>query len=73
MIEGPRVEVDESIEANDGETVVTMLRLLGRVRHSQIEIDYPWAAVWSVRDGMVLRAQGYATRAQALEAVGLRE
>jgi ketosteroid isomerase-like protein len=73
VIEGSRVELEESIEANDGETVVTMQRLLGRARHSQIEIDYPWAAVWAVRDGLILRAQGYATWTEALEAAGLSE
>jgi hypothetical protein len=73
VIEGPRVQLDESIEANDGETVVTMQRILGRGLHSDVEIDFPWAAVWTVRDGVVLRAQGYATWTEALEAVGLTD
>ncbi len=73
VLDGPRIEMGESIEASDGETVVTKLRLLGRARHSQLDIEYPWTAVWIVRDGVILHAHGYATWIEALEAVGLQE
>jgi hypothetical protein len=43
------------------------------MRHTQIEVDLPWAVVWTIRDGKALRAQGYATKGEALEAVGLSE
>jgi hypothetical protein len=33
----------------------------------------PWAAIWIVRRGKLCRVSGYATREQALEAVGLSE
>ena len=32
-----------------------------------------WAAIWIVRRGKLCRVSGYATRKQALEAVGLSE
>ena len=32
-----------------------------------------WATKWTIRDGKVLRAYGYLTRAEALEAAGLSE
>jgi ketosteroid isomerase-like protein len=66
-------EVQELIDAGDDETVVSVQRLQGRMRHSQIEMNAEWATVWTLRGGKALRAHGYLTKAQALEAVGLRE
>jgi ketosteroid isomerase-like protein len=64
-------ELEQLIEAEDGETVVSVQRTQGRMRHTQIEVDLPWAVVWTVRDGKALRAHGYASKAEALEAAGL--
>ena len=66
-------ELEELIEADDGETVVSVQRTQGRMRSTELDVDIPWAVVWTVRDGKALRAHGYMTRAQALEAAGLRE
>jgi ketosteroid isomerase-like protein len=66
-------DLEELVEANDGETVVSVQRTKGRMRHTGIETDLLWAAVWTVRDGKALRGQGYMTKEEALEAVGLRE
>jgi ketosteroid isomerase-like protein len=68
-----RVELDETIDAQDGETIVTMQRVLGRTRHAQLQIDVPWAAVWTVQRGKVTRVHGYAHKARALEVAGLSE
>jgi ketosteroid isomerase-like protein len=68
-----RFEVEESIEAPDGETIVSVQRTVGRMRHTQIPTDVLWAVVWTVRDGKALRAHGYLSKAEALEAAGLRE
>jgi ketosteroid isomerase-like protein len=73
VIDEPRVVLDEIIDAEDGETIVTVQRALGRARHTRLKVDFPWAAVWTVRGGKVVRAQGYASKAEALEAVGLRQ
>jgi ketosteroid isomerase-like protein len=73
VIDEPRVELVEIIDAEDGETVVTEQRALGRMRHTQLEADYRWATVWTVKAGNVLGAQGYATKPEALEAAGLPE
>lgn len=68
------VETEEIIDVtNDGETVVMLLRARGKAHQSEIDIDFPWAAVWTIRDGKLLLAQGYLTRAEALEAAGLSE
>jgi ketosteroid isomerase-like protein len=63
-------EVEEIIEV-DGETVVSVQRTRGRMRHSDLETSFRWAAVWTFRGGKALRAHGYMTKAQALEAAGL--
>jgi ketosteroid isomerase-like protein len=66
-------EVEKIIEAADGETVVTVVRTNGRMRHTGLEAKLRWAAVWTLRGGKVVRSHGYLSKAQALEAVGLRE
>ena len=73
VIDQPRFELEEIIEAGDGETMVTAQRCLGPARHTRLDVDYLWTAVWTVRDGRVLSAQGYANHADALEAAGLPE
>ena len=57
----------------DGKTVLMLLRAMGTASHTGIEVDYEWAAVWTIRDGKVLWAPGYLNRADALEAAGLPE
>ena len=66
-------ELGEIIEGGDGETVVTVVRTKGRMRHTGLEANLKWAVVWTLRDGKAVRAHGYMTKAEALEAAGLRE
>ena len=68
-----RFEVEEIIEAPDDETLVSVQRTVGRMRHTEIPIDVRWAGVWTVRNGKALRAHGYLSKAEALEAAGLSE
>ena len=56
---------------DDGTTVLMLLRAQGIARYTGIEVEVEWAAVWTIRDGKLLRAQGYLNRAEALEAAGL--
>ena len=42
----------------------------GTDNFSGIEVDYEWAAIWTIQDGKVLRAQGYLNRAEALKPPG---
>jgi ketosteroid isomerase-like protein len=64
-------ELVELREAEDGETVVSVQRTQGRMRHTGLKVDLEWATVWTIRDGKALRAHGYMARAEALEAAGL--
>ena len=69
-----RVEPEDIVDVHgDGTTVLMLLRATGTASHTELKIDYEWAAVWMIRDGKVLRAQGYLNRAEALEAAGLPE
>ena len=65
--------IEEVVEAPDGETLVSVQRTQGRMRHTEMKTNVQWATKWTIRDGKVLRAYGYLTRAEALEAAGLSE
>jgi ketosteroid isomerase-like protein len=45
----------------------------GRGRASGVEVDTRFYEVYALREGKVLRVDEYTDRAEALEAVGLRE
>jgi ketosteroid isomerase-like protein len=66
-------EVEEIIEAEDGETVVSVQRTQGRMSHTGLKTNFQWAVVWTLRDGKALRAHGYVTKADALKAAGLEQ
>ena len=66
-----RMEIEEAVDVGDGERVVCVQRVKGRMRHTDLATDVQWAAVISVRDGRLARAQGYMTRAEAFRAAGL--
>ncbi len=64
-----RVEIEEAIDL--GDRVLLLNRGFGRHEGSQAEVENASAAVWTVRDGKIARAEFYADRAEALKAVGL--
>ncbi len=66
-----RFEPQEYIDA--GDQVVVVARLVGRGKSSGAAVERTWSYVWTVRDRRALRMDGYADRAQALQAAGLRE
>jgi ketosteroid isomerase-like protein len=65
-----RVEADEFVDA--GDSVVVVFRQIARGRASGAELTSRFA-VYGFRDGKISSVDGYRTRADALEAVGLRE
>lgn len=66
-----RFEPQEVFEAED--KVVAFVRTVARGKGSGIELDQLMAHVWTLRDGQGVRMEAFASRAEALEAVGLRE
>jgi ketosteroid isomerase-like protein len=64
-----RLEPERFIDA--GDDVVVLLHEYRRGRGSGVELETDTAVVFSVREGLVVRVQGYMDRGAALEAVGL--
>jgi ketosteroid isomerase-like protein len=67
----PRMEVREVTEAGDQVLVSAINR--GRGRQSGVETSWQIWQLWTVRDGRIVRGRGFASKAEALKAVGLRE
>jgi len=56
-----------------GDSVVVMAHSSATASASGVAIDARFTHVWTIRAGKVARFQTFASQAQALEAVGLRE
>jgi ketosteroid isomerase-like protein len=65
-----RGDLEEQEFIGAGEHVVVFLRLMGKGRHSGIEVEMRVYDVFTFRDGKVARHRLYDSRAEALEAVG---
>jgi ketosteroid isomerase-like protein len=64
-------DIHEFIEAGDQVLVSQTFR--GRGKQSGVETRWNIWQVWTVRNGSIVHGQGFTSRAQALEAAGLRE
>ena len=72
IVEDARVDPEEIVDVHgDGEVVLMLLRASGKASYTQLEMEVEWAAIWTIRDGKVLRCQGYLSRADALQAAGV--
>ena len=71
MLDEFRHEVERSWDL--GDRVLLFTRHTGRGRGSRAEFEIRIAHLWTLRDGHVIRGEGYGDRAQALEAAGLNE
>jgi ketosteroid isomerase-like protein len=69
---GARYEVEEIIAASE-EYVAAIICVSGRGARSGLPLSFRWAGVTWFRNGKAVRAVGYASRAEALEAVGAHE
>ena len=71
-IEGFRIRSEEVTDLGD-DRVLVVARYEGRGRSSDVEVDQRIASVYEIREGMAASVRDYETRAEALEAAGLRE
>jgi ketosteroid isomerase-like protein len=70
---GPmKVRLDELIDVGDGR-FVACARMVGKSAANDPPYTQSFAVVHRVRDGLIAEADYYLDRAQALDAVGLRE
>jgi ketosteroid isomerase-like protein len=67
-----RSEPVELIEAGE-DKVIAVTRISGRAKLSGVETDLTFAALYTIRDGKIVRGREYWTKEQALEAAGLSE
>ena len=56
-----------------GEDLVVVISMSGRGRAGGAPVEMTFAQLWSLRDGKAVSLRDYATRAEALEAVGRQE
>jgi uncharacterized protein len=56
-----------------GDRVVTVERNRATGKRSGVAVDMQTVSLWTLRNGKVVRWQGYATEEEALEAAGVRE
>ena len=71
QFESIRIELEELVPV--GESVVIVTRQHTVPRASEAEIVQPVVDVWMIRGGLLAERKPYSTRADALEAAGLRE
>jgi ketosteroid isomerase-like protein len=67
--EEAHVEPEELIDAGDG--VLAVVRFHGKGTPSGAEVEMTVCQLWTLRDGKVIRGQGFFARGEALEAAGL--
>jgi ketosteroid isomerase-like protein len=69
MFDEARNEPEEFIEA--GDQLVAVQHASGIGKRNRVPVDMRYAVVYTVRDAKIIRGREYATRAEALQAVGL--
>jgi hypothetical protein len=72
VIEGWRLELDDVMTGDDPDLMVAVWRIVGRMRHTDLKVDFPLATVVRFRDGLISRMEGHRERGEALEAARLR-
>jgi ketosteroid isomerase-like protein len=69
---GLRADLEECVEA-PSDRVLATVRYTGRARASGIDMDWRQWLVYTFKEGLIVRAEEYFDREQALEAAGLSE
>ncbi|HEX6460460.1 MAG TPA: nuclear transport factor 2 family protein [Thermoleophilaceae bacterium] len=72
VIDAWRVEIDEVITGEDLDTVVVLQRFVGRMKHTDLPVNFPLAVVVRFRDGLITRFDGYRELDEALTAAVMR-
>jgi ketosteroid isomerase-like protein len=67
-----RVEADETVDVDESRVLVVG-RVCGEGRVSGLPVEVALTTVYTLRNGKIVTVQAYDAKAEALEAVGLRE
>jgi ketosteroid isomerase-like protein len=73
VVKEGRFDVESLTDADDANAVVAKVRLRGRARHTDIDVDVPFSITAWIRDGLVSRTESYTDHAEALKAAGLSQ
>jgi ketosteroid isomerase-like protein len=73
VIDDWRLDLDEVITGDDPDVMVALQRFVGRMKHTDLPVNFPLAVVVRFHDGLIVRFEGYRDRNEALEAAGLSE
>jgi hypothetical protein len=68
-----RFEIDDVIDVDESDLVIYKNRLLGRAKHTGLEIDISWTNLNWFSEGRIYRSESFTSHAQALKAAGLEE
>lgn len=71
VVKEGRFDVESLIDADEAKAVVAKVRLRGRARHTDIEVDLPFSITAWIRGGRISRTESYIDHDEALEAAGL--
>jgi ketosteroid isomerase-like protein len=72
VVKEGRFEVESLTDADAADAVVTRVRLRGRARHTDIEVDVPFSITAWIRDGRIHRSESFTDHDEALEAARAR-
>jgi ketosteroid isomerase-like protein len=67
------VRFDTERVIDNGDDVVALGQLCGRVEGAGMEVASPHGQIWTFRDGLVVRMRWFNSHQETLEARGLRE
>lgn len=67
------VRFDTERVIDNGDDVVALGQLCGRVEGAGMEVASPHGQIWTFRDGLVVRMRWFNSHQETLEAGGLRE
>jgi uncharacterized protein len=68
-----QLEVEAERFWDKDDQVLVFVRVTGRGQASGAEFEIRIGHLWTVRDGLVVRGQGYGDRSEALKAAGVSE
>ncbi len=73
VIEEGRFEIGDPIDVDEADLVIFKQRLLGRAKHTGLEMDFDCTTVFWFREGRIYRSESFTNHSEALEAAGLSE
>ena len=65
------IELEQIV--GSGDRLVSTHRFRAKARYTGIETDFPYAYLWTFRDGKIIHIRSFREAERALEAVGLSE